>query len=133
MSSHCLSWRKTPPSPCETPPYIALCRGGSFNWETIHGLFINAVYGGRIDNDYDLRVLVTYLHQYFNDDMLAGTGPGRGRLAKGVIVPQSGNYNDYVQLVDSLPGEAHRLCLVSPPPPRPRHLHCLVCPHCLCG
>eukprot|EP01052_Picozoa_sp_SAG31_P000354 SAG31_NODE_11_length_38734_cov_21.263854_4_plen_1070_part_00 len=78
-------------------------RGGRFSWETIHGLFVNAVYGGRIDNEYDVRVLVTYLHQYFNDDMLAGTGPGRGRLAKGVNVPQSGNHVDYVQLVDSLP------------------------------
>ena len=52
--------------------------GGKLNWETIHGLFLYAVYGGRIDNDADVCVLKTYLSQYFNDDLLSGSGPSRG-------------------------------------------------------
>ncbi len=31
------------------------------DWEAIHGLMEDAIYGGRIDNAYDLRVLRAYL------------------------------------------------------------------------
>ena len=31
------------------------------DWEAIHGLMEDAIYGGRIDNYYDLRVLRAYL------------------------------------------------------------------------
>jgi len=30
-----------------------------------------AIYGGRIDNDHDIRVLVTYLGKYFDRDILS--------------------------------------------------------------
>lgn len=37
-------------------------KGGSgMDWEAIHGLMEDAIYGGRIDNAYDLRVLRAYL------------------------------------------------------------------------
>lgn len=31
------------------------------SWETLHGLFENAIYGGRIDESFDMRVLRAYL------------------------------------------------------------------------
>ena len=31
------------------------------DWETIHGLMEDAIFGGRIDNAFDLRVLKAYL------------------------------------------------------------------------
>ena len=31
------------------------------DWEVIHGLMEDAIYGGRIDNAYDTRVLRAYL------------------------------------------------------------------------
>jgi len=34
------------------------------DWETIHGLMEDAIFGGRIDNAFDLRVLRSYL-RYF--------------------------------------------------------------------
>lgn len=37
-----------------------------FQWATITGLFLEAIYGGRIDNEFDLKVLDTYLQQLFN-------------------------------------------------------------------
>jgi dynein heavy chain 2, cytosolic len=33
----------------------------SLDWETIHGLMEDAIYGGRIDNAFDIRVLRAYL------------------------------------------------------------------------
>lgn len=33
----------------------------SIDWEAIHGLMEDAIYGGRIDNAFDLRVLRSYL------------------------------------------------------------------------
>lgn len=38
-------------------------------WEFVHGLLENAVYGGRIDNYFDLRVLQSYLKQFFNSSV----------------------------------------------------------------
>ena len=51
-----------------------LCTGtGSIQWDFIHGLFENAVFGGRIDNNYDMEVLRAYLQQYF-DRFLISSG-----------------------------------------------------------
>jgi dynein heavy chain 2 len=35
-------------------------------------LYENAIYGGRIDNEQDLRVLKAYLETYFTNNMLKG-------------------------------------------------------------
>ena len=39
-------------------------------WEFVHGLLENAIYGGRIDNYFDLRVLQSYLKQFFNSSII---------------------------------------------------------------
>lgn len=36
---------------------------------------LDTIYGGRIDNHVDLRLLDTYVHQYFNPEMLNGKKP----------------------------------------------------------
>ena len=40
----------------------------------------NAIYGGRVDNTFDMRVLYSYLEQIFNDDVIPGQAvtPTRG-------------------------------------------------------
>ena len=30
-------------------------------WETWYGLILNAIYGGRVDNPFDMRVLAAYM------------------------------------------------------------------------
>lgn len=45
--------------------------GKVFQWEFVHGLLENAIYGGRIDNVCDLRILRSYLQQFFNAQLLA--------------------------------------------------------------
>merc|ERR1711871_695418 len=77
-------------------------------WDTICGLLESAIYGGRVDNVYDTRLLRMYLRQYFNSETVAtATGKGaagRGRqLAAGLVLPPSTNHADYVRLVNEMP------------------------------
>lgn len=43
--------------------------GKPIRWNFVYGLMENAIYGGRVDNVFDGRVLMTYLRKYFNDGM----------------------------------------------------------------
>lgn len=54
-------------------------------WQKVYGILENAIYGGRIDNEYDLRVLRTYMHQIFKDDTIKG----QKKLSDVLVVPQS--------------------------------------------
>lgn len=40
-------------------------RGGTRNWQMLYGLMLDTIYGGRIDNDVDRKLLDVYLHQFF--------------------------------------------------------------------
>lgn len=80
---------------------------GQPDWVTIHGLLGSAVYGGRVDNAQDERLLHTYLQQYFSAAMLS-PGSGRGgniRLAPGVSLPASNVHADYLQLISQIPAQ----------------------------
>ncbi len=41
------------------------------DWQMLHGLMSDTIYGGRIDNWVDLRILNTYLEEYFNKDVMS--------------------------------------------------------------
>eukprot|EP00753_Platysulcus_tardus_P014516 PLAT4386.4.p1 GENE.PLAT4386.4~~PLAT4386.4.p1 ORF type:complete len:4448 (-),score=2754.09 PLAT4386.4:79-13422(-) len=78
---------------------LALGDRGEPAWPFIHGLMEFAIYGGRISNVYDLRVLRAYLKQYFNRALLS-----RGsEVSPGVTLPSSASYADYLAVIDSLP------------------------------
>ena len=78
---------------------------GNPDWVTIHGLLGSAVYGGRVDNTQDERVLHTYLQQYFSSSMLSPGSRGSMRLAPGVALPASSTHADYTQLIAQLPAQ----------------------------
>lgn len=40
-------------------------------WPFISGLFTEAVYGGRIENIDDIKILYAYVKQFFNDEVLS--------------------------------------------------------------
>ena len=42
------------------------------DWMMLYGLMLDTIYGGRIDNSVDLRILDTSVHEYFNEDVLKG-------------------------------------------------------------
>ena len=70
-----------------------------FQWETIHGLFKDAIYGGRIDNEFDLNVLATYLEQFFNNQTCSGSL----KLTKNAILPQLNNNKEILTFINKLP------------------------------
>ena len=54
--------------------------GGPVQWDFVHGLFENAIYGGRVDNNFDVRVLSSYLRQYFTDGQFSGAVSSRQNI-----------------------------------------------------
>ncbi|KAL3904236.1 MAG: hypothetical protein SGPRY_011364 [Prymnesium sp.] len=77
--------------------------GGQPDWITIHGLLGLAIYGGRVDNTQDARLLDTYLQQFFSTSMLSPSARGSRHLAPGVALPSSALHAEYLQVIGSLP------------------------------
>jgi len=76
----------------------------SFPWLTVWGLLKYAIYGGRIDNEHDVRVLVTYLRKFFSKDILNTSASSASRkLTQGLELPNSNNHGDYLRLINKLP------------------------------
>jgi dynein heavy chain 2 len=62
----------------------------------------NAVYGGRVDDPFDFRVLKAYLARYFTNDVLTGKKellPERSDMR----LPQTNVHADYQSLIEKLP------------------------------
>uniref|UniRef100_A0A7N9ATV1 Cytoplasmic dynein 2 heavy chain 1 n=1 Tax=Mastacembelus armatus TaxID=205130 RepID=A0A7N9ATV1_9TELE len=85
--------------------------GKSFQWEFVHGLLENAIYGGRIDNPSDLRILRSYLEQFFSarlfsSSLSAGQRKGRGGtrfFPPQISLPNSCSILDYRSVIENLP------------------------------
>ena len=52
--------------------FFLISGSAEVRWNFVHGLFENAIYGGRVDNTYDLNVLKSYLQQYFEPNVVTG-------------------------------------------------------------
>ena len=76
---------------------------GSISWDFIHGLFRNAIYGGRVDNAYDLRILDSYLLDIFTSEALAGSNRAKKQFGPGIDLPTNFNYQEYLDIVYKLP------------------------------
>jgi dynein heavy chain 2 len=76
---------------------------GSVSWDYVHGLFKNAIYGGRVDNNHDLRILESYLSSFFNSSILSGTNRAKKPLGPGLELPTSASYQEYIELVHKIP------------------------------
>ncbi|XP_058887125.1 cytoplasmic dynein 2 heavy chain 1-like [Acipenser ruthenus] len=77
-----------------------------FQWEFVHGLLENAIYGGRIDNVFDLQILRSYLEQFFNSRVIMGS-QSRGKKATAfpsqISLPNSCSILDYRSVIENLP------------------------------
>ncbi len=72
-------------------------------WEFVHGLFDQAVYGGRVDNPIDSDVLKVYLKQYFTNSYFNGTGKGpKLKFGPGITLPNSCELKDFKELCESI-------------------------------
>ncbi|XP_076002176.1 cytoplasmic dynein 2 heavy chain 1 isoform X2 [Genypterus blacodes] len=87
--------------------------GKHFQWEFVHGLLESAIYGGRIDNPSDLRILRSYLEQFFSSRLLsssptfsAGQRKSRGgtrAFPAQITLPNSCSILDYRSVIENLP------------------------------
>jgi dynein heavy chain 2, cytosolic len=68
---------------------LSVLASGEIQWEYVHGLFDQAVYGGRIDNSLDTDVLRSYLTQYFNSTMINGGKGLKVKLGLNITLPNS--------------------------------------------
>lgn len=74
----------------------------NFPWTTVTGLLQSAIYGGRIDVDADVRVLLTYLLRFFRLSTLTSNQPDH-RLTAGVDLPVTNARDDYLAIIRKLP------------------------------
>lgn len=73
--------------------FIFILAGGEIQWDYIHGLFDQAVYGGRVDNPVDTDVLKSYLIQYFNSSVIGGSKGFRNKSGLNINIPNSTDLN----------------------------------------
>ncbi|VDK75265.1 unnamed protein product, partial [Onchocerca ochengi] len=72
--------------------------GKTVDWELLCGFLQTVAYGGRIDNDFDMNVLVVYLKRYFNPSVIGMNGP---EIARNISLPFSSNIADYVNIINT--------------------------------
>ncbi|XP_029374274.1 cytoplasmic dynein 2 heavy chain 1 isoform X3 [Echeneis naucrates] len=85
--------------------------GKAFQWEFVHGLLESAIYGGRIDNPSDLRILRSYLEQFFSARLLSSSHTTTQRKSRGgtrffppqINLPNSCSIVDYRSVIENLP------------------------------
>ena len=71
--------------------YYVIPGKGVIQWDYIHGLAEFAIYGGRVDNTFDVRVMVSYLKQLFDPNLLSDQNRGNKKLGP-LKMPTSTNH-----------------------------------------
>ena len=72
------------------------------SWENVKGLIKGTYYGGRIDNDFDHKVMCTYIDKIFDKQNLESRG---GYILDNKLLPViiSDNENDYLNIIKNIP------------------------------
>ncbi|KAJ6628053.1 Cytoplasmic dynein 2 heavy chain 1, partial [Pseudolycoriella hygida] len=70
------------------------------DWSVIRGLCQHIAYGGRIDNQQDLQLLLTILEHFFDENVLSNHW---SPLQFKIVIPQSSNIMDYSNVISHLP------------------------------
>eukprot|EP00842_Homolaphlyctis_polyrhiza_P003630 jgi/Hompol1/4268/HPOL_001758-RA len=83
----------------------AATKDGKIPWTTLRYLIGETIYGGRVTDDYDRRVLMTYLDEYLGDFLFDSFQPFYFFANSHVQykVPMWGSRDDYIVYIDGLP------------------------------
>jgi len=75
-------------------------------WGTLRYLIGEAMYGGRVSDSFDRRILVTYLNEYLGDFLFDTFQPFHFYMNKDVdyAVPEYGPRENYTSTINELPG-----------------------------
>lgn len=74
-------------------------KGNNIAWQKVYGILENAIYGGRVDNEFDMRVLRTYMQTIFGEQTISGKTPLSGL----VKVPGTGNVQEFYNTIMKVP------------------------------
>ncbi|XP_041985040.1 dynein axonemal heavy chain 10 [Aricia agestis] len=82
--------------------YVA---NGPIPWSTLKYLFGEVMYGGRVIDDFDRRVVGTYMGEYLGDFLFDTFQPFRfyGDREAEYVIPPEGTRDDYIEFIDGLP------------------------------
>lgn len=69
------------------------------SWQTVCYMLGEVMYGGRVTDDFDKRLLVTFTNVWFNESLLTANF----EFHKGYRVPMSRNLCTYVDYINNLP------------------------------
>ncbi|BES91052.1 Hypothetical protein NTJ_03860 [Nesidiocoris tenuis] len=75
-------------------------------WDSLRYFIGEVVYGGRVTDDHDRRILNTYIHEYFGDFILESTKPFEFNRMGTICqypLPPFGERQDYIDYIRSLP------------------------------
>lgn len=73
-------------------------------WNSLKYLIGEAMYGGRVTDNYDRRVLSTYLNEYMGDFIFDTNQPFFfSRSEVDYVIPEHGNYENYLHSIMELP------------------------------
>lgn len=75
---------------------VTLGKGGQLDWETLTGFLATCVYGGRLDNPQDGRVLQELIATYFTEEVLIR---GKVKLFEDLTVPPTNNHDSIVHII----------------------------------
>jgi len=73
-------------------------------WESLKYLIAGVSYGGHVTDDWDRRLLMTYIQQYFTDDVLTVPNYRLSSLTT-YYVPREGSlesYHDFIAILPSI-------------------------------
>jgi dynein heavy chain 2, cytosolic len=83
---------------------VARSKGGEFPWKTLHGLVESALYGGRVDDPADVRILRAFVRIYFHPQLLPDAQGQMGKpLFSGVHLPSSAERGNLDRFAATLP------------------------------
>jgi Dynein heavy chain AAA lid domain len=60
----------------------------------------DAIYGGRVDNTFDMRVLRSYLKVFFTDEIASDNGGGLDIIqGSSLIMPKNADYQSFLSII----------------------------------
>ena len=79
--------------------FILCLEGMTCDWRRIHGLLSKTIYGSHIDDEFDYRILISYIEKYFTRDILSG----KKEVSSGILVPNEAAIESHLKIISSLP------------------------------
>eukprot|EP01084_Bolivina_argentea_P202154 345460_1 len=81
-------------------------------WNALKYLICDVVYGGRISDNNDRKLVNVYVHSFFNEKCIKITNYQLSELSNAMYIPDGGNQSNsidtYIEYIDSLPiGDDH--------------------------